>query len=65
MIIYECIKVRGQSTYIGKSFESIVEEEIEELERLGIQPETDPSEFQNKLVSSRPMGHGGHSIVAR
>jgi len=46
-----------------------VDEEIEELETLGITPDSHHSDFitryLNKADSPLPMGNGGHSIVAR
>lgn len=58
-------KIRGMSSYIGKSFETIVSEEIKELTEKGIEPCSSGVDFQKKIASTRPMGHGGHSIIAR
>lgn len=58
-------KVRGMSAYIGRTFEQIICEEIKELETLGINPSTSYETFKSKYLSSRPLGHGGHSLVAR
>ena len=61
----EQIKNRGQSAFIKKSFEEIVKEEIQEIQNMGISDSTEWKEFQNKCLKGLPMGHGGHSIVAR
>ena len=62
----EQLKARGASEYGSKSFGEVVEEEIAELETMGVHKEGYRSlDFSRDIVSSRPMGHGGHSIVAR
>lgn len=59
------LAIRGRSSYVGKSFKQAVEEEIQELKSCGISPTISSQEFIEKIVKKRPMGHGGHSIVAR
>jgi hypothetical protein len=61
----EQLKVRGMSSYIGKSFERVVSDEIEELKEKSIDPSCSYIDFQERIASTRPMGHGGHSIIAR
>ena len=60
------LEARGYSEYGRKSFQEVVEEEITELLAMGVDKEGYNSEdFTRDIVSKRPMGHGGHSIVAR
>ena len=61
----EQMKVRGLSSYMGKSFHEVVSQEIDELRQLGITPECSYEHFKNVFLSNRPMTHGGHSIIAR
>lgn len=61
----EQLAVRGMSAYIGKSFDDVINEEIEELNTLGITADCTPEHFAKSFLCSRPMNHGGHSIVAR
>ena len=66
----EQLKVRGMSSYIGKSFEQIVAEEIRELKEVhGVCAATLGDGSATKgfslFLSTRPLTHGGHSIVAR
>lgn len=61
----EQVKVRGQSAYQGKSFRQIIDEEILELKRLGINHECTAEDFQARFLLGLPMNHGGHSLVAR
>lgn len=61
----EQLKIRGQSHYVGKSFDTIIKEEIEELTSLGITADSPYEEFRDKYLSTRPLGHGGHSIIGR
>lgn len=59
------LAVRGRSSYVGKSFREAVQQEIQELKANAISPSTSSEDFIEKIVNKRPMGHGGHSIVAR
>jgi len=61
----EQLKVRGMSSYTGKSFAEVVNKEIEELTNLGITPDCSYETFRDKVLPSLPMNHGGHSIIAR
>eukprot|EP01041_Mallomonas_annulata_P003704 gene3704-7366_t len=61
----EQLQVRGQSAYKDMSFEEIIEKEIAELEAAGIEPDSSFELFQRTILQGLPMGHGGHSIVAR
>ncbi|KAJ1433683.1 P-loop containing nucleoside triphosphate hydrolase protein [Ochromonadaceae sp. CCMP2298] len=60
----EQLRVRGESAYTGKSFEQVATEEIAELQSMGITPSCTYADFQQWL-STRPMDHGGHSVVGR
>ena len=71
----EQLQIRGASSYKNKSFEDVIEEEIEELKQLGVvvgYSESDSSEectyelFKEKFLSTRrKYTHGGHSCIAR
>lgn len=58
-------EIRGMSSYIGRSFDEVVQIEIDELRRCNITPTSSCADFQRLVVSTRPMGHGGHSVIAR
>jgi len=60
----EQLLLRGRASYAGKPFAQVVEEEIAELESLGIDASSSYEAFL-PFLASRPMGHGGHSIIAR
>ena len=60
------LEARGASEYGNMSFREVVDAEIAELQAKGVDKEGYSSEdFTRDIVSRRPMGHGGHSIVAR
>lgn len=62
------LKARGFSEYGNMTFEEVVDQEISELNSKGLfraDPPFSSADFTREIVSSRPMGHGGHSIVAR
>ena len=61
----EQLAVRGQSSYVHKSFLQIVEEEIRKLEDIGVEPHCTWEDFNSAAIKGLPMGHGGHSIVLR
>lgn len=74
----EQMKLRGLSSYSGKSFEEVIESEIATCENAGLtvgcshdpiliyyQPETSFEDFQKTFLPSLPMQHGGHSIILR
>lgn len=61
----EQLKVRGRSHYVGLSFEEVVEKELKEMFDAGITPESSYDDFKEKLLKSRPMDHGGHSLLMR
>ena len=73
---------RGRSSWVGRSFDAVVNEELDELERLGLHDVSALPSFSSSSSSSAgfaidrylrglpgrgplPMGHGGHSLVAR
>jgi hypothetical protein len=60
-------KVRGLASYASISFEEAVDRELEELAGIGIKDGASvPYEvFKERFLSSRPMNHGGHSLLAR
>lgn len=60
------LRNRGHQHLKGRTFETIVDEEIEELARLGVHPDMDFSEFDEKVMRSRlDFDHGAHSYIAR
>ncbi len=62
------LKARGFSEYGDMTFGDVVDQEIEELIAKGLYRADTPfssEDFTREIMSSRPMGHGGHSIVAR
>ena len=60
------LEARGASEYSDMTFKEVVEAEIAELEAKGVHEDGYTSQdFARDIVSTRPMGHGGHSIVAR
>ena len=61
----EQLKVRGESAYTGKSFETVIREEIKFLQECGISPTVSDDTWREKVLQHMPMTHGGHSIVAR
>ncbi len=61
----EQLLARGESAYKNMSFDSIVETEILELQAAGITPSSSFDVFRDRFLSTRPMTHGGHSIVGR
>ena len=61
----EQLKVRGESAYTGKSFETVIREEIKFLQESGIHPNASDDLWREKVLKTLPMTHGGHSIVAR
>lgn len=61
----EQLQVRGQSAFVGKSFTAVIEEEMAELARASITPESTMEEFAQNILKTRPMNHGGHSLLMR
>jgi hypothetical protein len=61
----EQLKVRGRSSYIGKTFEEVIKTEIEELNNAGINKDCTYETFRDNILSKCPLTHGGHSIVSR
>lgn len=60
------LRNRGHQHLKGRIFETVVDEEIEELARLGVHPDMDFEEFDAKVMRSRlAFDHGAHSFVAR
>jgi len=58
-------KNRGLSKYIGKTFEQVIQLEMKELEDCGISPTISYDDFAKNFLPSRPLNHGGHSMLAR
>ncbi|KAF1775758.1 Isopenicillin N synthase-like [Phytophthora cactorum] len=57
---------RGHHHLKGRSFEQIVDDEIEELSKLGVHPDMSFEEFDEKVMRKRlDFDHGAHSFVAR
>lgn len=61
----EQMQLRGMSSYFNKTFEEVIEDEINELQSLGITADSSYEDFKNKFLVSRPITHGGHSLIAR
>ncbi|CAE7566896.1 kil1 [Symbiodinium microadriaticum] len=61
----EQMKVRGQTSYVGKTFSEVIEEEIAKLILDGVTPDCSYEVFHASALVDCPMTHGGHSIVAR
>lgn len=61
----EQLKVRGRSHYVNKSFEEVIEEELKEIHAAGLTAESTYEHFRDSLLKTRPMDHGGHSLVIR
>ncbi len=61
----EQLQLRGRSHHMNKTFEQVLEEEIKEIEQSGITSESTYQDFREKLLSTRPMNHGGHSLLIR
>ncbi|KAK1931909.1 Membrane-associated sulfotransferase kil1 [Phytophthora citrophthora] len=57
---------RGHRHLRGRSFEQLVDDEIKELSKLGVHPDMDFEEFDEKVMRQRvEFDHGAHSFVAR
>uniref|UniRef100_M4BDP3 Aspartyl/asparaginy/proline hydroxylase domain-containing protein n=1 Tax=Hyaloperonospora arabidopsidis (strain Emoy2) TaxID=559515 RepID=M4BDP3_HYAAE len=57
---------RGHHYLNGRSFEQIVDDELQELSMLGVHPDMDFEEFDDKVMRQRlAFDHGAHSFVAR
>ena len=58
-------QVRGRN-WVGKTFEDVIEEELRELEEVGLYKggEWDYSKYGDYL-KTRPMGTGSHSLLVR
>ena len=68
---------RGRSNWLGRTFEQIVDAELDELEQLGLGATPAPAAASSSAFAidrylqggeargPLPMGHGGHSLVAR
>ncbi|EEY57264.1 uncharacterized protein PITG_11100 [Phytophthora infestans T30-4] len=57
---------RGHHHLQGRSFEQIVDDEIQELSKLGVHPDMSFEEFDDKVMHKRlDFDHGAHSFVAR
>ncbi|CEG46544.1 (heparan sulfate)-glucosamine 3-sulfotransferase 1 [Plasmopara halstedii] len=57
---------RGHHHLEARSFEQIVDDEIEELAKLGVHPNMNPDEFDRTVLRTRlNYDHGAHSFLAR
>lgn len=63
----EQLRNRGHHHLNGRSFEQIVDDEIDELTMLGVHPDMDFDELDEKVLSARVKNvtHGAHSYVLR
>jgi hypothetical protein len=61
----EQLKVRGRSQHLNKSFEQIITDELKELKDNGVDENSTVEEFYGKIMSNKPMDHGGHSVIFR
>lgn len=43
----------------------MVQEELEDLKKHGVDETTTPEEFKTRYLASRPMGYGSHSLLGR
>ena len=60
------LRNRGHHHLSGRTFEQVVDEEIEELSKLGVHPNMDFEEFDDKVMRRRlDFDHGAHSFVIR
>ena len=57
-------RTRG-THWLNRSFEDVVNEELHELDRLGITADSTYNDFKTKYLSTRPIGHGSHSLLGR
>ncbi len=58
-------QARGRLHHLNKTFEQMIDEELLEIEQAGITAESSYADFRDKLLSTRPMTHGGHSLLIR
>ncbi|OQR81181.1 hypothetical protein ACHHYP_16678 [Achlya hypogyna] len=62
----EQLKNRGHHALGGKSFEQVVDEEIAELQSLGVHPAMAFEDFDRLYLQTRAhYTHGGHSFIGR
>ncbi|KAL4109441.1 hypothetical protein PRIC1_001141 [Phytophthora ramorum] len=62
----EQLRNRGHHHLKSRSFEQLIDDEIEELSKLGVHPDMDFEEFDEKVMRKRvAFDHGAHSFVAR
>lgn len=59
------LKTRGLSEYINKTFDQVIDDEINYLLSLGITPTSSYEDFKRLILPTRPLTHGGHSILIR
>ncbi|KAF1332322.1 Glucosamine 3-sulfotransferase 1, partial [Globisporangium splendens] len=60
------LRNRGHHHLKGRTFEQIIDGELEELSKLGVHPDMDFDEFDEKVLRSRvAFDHGAHSYVLR
>ncbi|CAH0479679.1 unnamed protein product [Peronospora belbahrii] len=60
------LRNRGHHHLNGRNFEQIVDDEIEELSKLGVHPDMAFADFDDKVMRQRLVfDHGAHSFVAR
>ncbi|CAM9578686.1 unnamed protein product, partial [Chrysoparadoxa australica] len=58
-------RTRGQSHWVGKSFEEVVDHELEQLCQAGVHAGMSTEDFTRTCLAGLPMGHGGHSLLVR
>ncbi|CAH0492205.1 unnamed protein product [Peronospora farinosa] len=60
------LRNRGHHHLNGRTFEQVVDDEIEELSKLGVHPNMDFEDFDDKVMRRRfDFDHGAHSFVTR
>ncbi|DBA01206.1 TPA: hypothetical protein N0F65_002341 [Lagenidium giganteum] len=60
------LRNRGHHHLKGRTFEQIVDEELAELSALGVHPDMDFADFDEKYLKGRlAFDHGAHAYVAR
>mgnify|MGYP006056555659 FL=1 len=57
-------RARG-THWLHRSFENVINEELNEFIKLEITAESTYDDFKKKYLSTRPLGHGSHSILGR
>jgi len=59
-------QLKRRGNVAGRSFESLIEEDLAKLRSIGAQdPGLDSDVFEREYLAHTPMGHGSHSYVGR